>query len=172
MFVWRVNSPARGDFPTGEEEDSKVGSAAASSLKVTVCCFGGVATNPTTTSVDTNHSLYVPNNCQIILCTPALLVSVACRLKLHVTHITTTKSPHKSKQRSQSSCLQVILITFSLVISDRVGGGHHGRSDIYNVEFNFLVQTKGVTGLSQCRTSCDRSWGDTCTSCRKKEEQV
>lgn len=47
------SSPGRGDFTPGEE-DSEVGSTTVSSLKVIVCCFGGVPTNPPL-SVDTNQ---------------------------------------------------------------------------------------------------------------------
>lgn len=64
------SSPGRGDFRTGEV--SRAVSAPVESLKVNGCCFGGVPTNPSALSVDTNHSVLIPKKglgCQIILFT-------------------------------------------------------------------------------------------------------
>lgn len=54
-----LSSPVRGDFTAGGGVDSKVGSTSASSLKVTVCCFGGVPTNPAPLSVDTKRITFL-----------------------------------------------------------------------------------------------------------------
>lgn len=54
------SSPGRGDFTTGEEEDSKVGFTI-----VSLCCFGGVPTNPSPLSADTNHGLLATKRHQL-----------------------------------------------------------------------------------------------------------
>lgn len=123
-FMWNIfclSSPGRGDFATGEEEDSIVGSTAASGLKVTVCCFVGVLANPTPWSVETNQKLFCSKGrhqlSNYFIYTCATLI----------------------KQISVLISSQHILITFSPVISDRFSGEHHRCSG--KVEFNILVQS-------------------------------
>lgn len=58
-----VHLLARGDFTPEGEEDSAVGSAAASSLKATACRFVGLLTNPTPIPVDKNHSICLKEIC-------------------------------------------------------------------------------------------------------------